>query len=98
MIYPECAARMQYHFLKPSPGQQERVQKCVRLVKAGDMKTAGEVMRDVVGELWRERDVPVTMGCTELPLAYEASGLPLERQVSSLKALSDKCISVLYGL
>ena len=96
MIYPECAARMQYHFLKPSPGQQERVQKCVRLVKAGDMKTAGEVMRDVVGELWRERDVPVTMGCTELPLAYEASGLPLERQVSSLKALSDKCISVLY--
>ena len=60
------------------------------------MKTAGEVMNEVVSELWRERDVPVTMGCTELPLAYEASGLPMDKQVSSLKALSDACIRVLY--
>ena len=60
------------------------------------MKTAGETMKSVVLDLWRERDVPVTMGCTELPLAYEASGLPLDRQVSSLKALSDACIRVLY--
>ena len=98
LIYPSCAEKMRYHFLKPSPSQQERIQKCVRLVKAGDMKSAGETMRDVVRELWGERDVPVTMGCTELPLAYEASGLPLERQVSSLKALSDACIRVLYEL
>ena len=96
LIYPVCAEKMRYHFLKPSPDQQERIQKCVRLVKAGDMKAAGETMNNVVRELWEERDVPVTMGCTELPLAYEASGLPLERQVSSLKALSDACIRVLY--
>ena len=97
LIYPACAEKMHYHFLKPSPEQQERVQRCVRLVKAGDMAGAGDTMRDVVRELWGERDVPVTMGCTELPLAYEASGLPMERQVSSLKALSDACIRVLYG-
>ena len=96
LIYPACAEKMRYHFLKPSQSQQERVQKCVRLVKAGDMKSAGETMREVVNELWGERNVPITMGCTELPLAYEASGLPLERQVSSLKALSDACIRVLY--
>ena len=98
LIYPACAEKMRYHFLKPSQSQQERVQKCVRLVKAGDMKSAGETMREVVNELWGERNVPVTMGCTELPLAYEASGLPNERQVSSLKALSDACIRVLYEL
>ncbi len=68
----------------------------MRYHKSGDMKTAGETMKSVVLDLWRERDVPVTMGCTELPLAYEASGLPLDRQVSSLKALSDACIRVLY--
>lgn len=96
LIYPSCAEKMHYHFLKPSAEQQERVQKCVRLVKAGEMHEAGEVMREVVGELWSERSVPVTMGCTELPLAYEASGLPQEKQVSSLKALSDACIKVLY--
>lgn len=98
LIYPSCAEKMRYHFLKPSPNQQERIQKCVRLVKAGDMKAAGETMNNIVRELWGERDVPVTMGCTELPLAYEASGLPLERQVSSLKVLSDACIRVLYEL
>ena len=97
LIYPACAEKMHYHFLKPSPEQQEKVQHCVRLVKAGDMAGAGQTMHDVVSELWGERDVPVTMGCTELPLAYEASGLPMERQVSSLKALSDACIRVLYG-
>ena len=97
MIYPACAEKMSYHFLKPSREQQERVQLCVRRVKAGDMAEAGELMREVVGELWRERDVPVTMGCTELLLAYDASGLPRERQVSSLQALSDACIRVLYG-
>ena len=96
LIYPSCAEKMRYHFLKPSPEQQENIQKCVRLVKAGDMKAAGETMHDVVLELWNERDVPVTMGCTELPLAYSASGLPVERQVSSLQALSDACIRVLY--
>ena len=98
LIYPVCAEKMRYHFLKPSPSQQDKVQRCVRLVKAGDLKAAGELMREVVRELWGERDVPVTMGCTELPLAYGASGLPLERQVSSLKALSDACIRVLYEL
>ncbi|MBQ6112091.1 MAG: aspartate/glutamate racemase family protein, partial [Synergistaceae bacterium] len=98
LIYPSCAAKMRYHFLKPSDEQQEKIQKCVRTVKAGDMKTAGEIMHDVVSELWRERDVPVTMGCTELPLAYYASGLPDEKQVSSLKALSDACIKLLYEI
>ena len=96
LIYPLCAEKMHYHFLKPSDEQQDKIQSCIRCVKAGDMKTAGEVMNDVVSELWRERDVPVTMGCTELPLAYAVSGLPDDRQVSSLKALSDECIRVLY--
>ncbi|MBQ9418897.1 MAG: aspartate/glutamate racemase family protein [Synergistaceae bacterium] len=96
LIYPSYAEKVRYHFLKPSQEQQSKIQSCVRLVKSGELKTAGEVMRDVVSELWRERDVPVTMGCTELPLAYEASGLPMDRQVSSLKALSDACIRALY--
>ena len=98
LIYPLCAEKKRFHFLKPSNEQQDKIQSCIRYVKSGDLKTAGEIMNDVVNELWRERDVPVTMGCTELPLAYEASGLPSERQVSSLKALSDACIKFLYEM
>lgn len=98
LIYQSCAAEKNYYFLKPSDEQQGKIQSCIRFVKSGEMKTAGEIMRGVVDELWRERNVPVTMGCTELPLAYEASGLPMDRQVSSLKALSDACIKILYEL
>jgi aspartate racemase len=37
------------------------------------------------------------MACTELPLAYDASGLPADRAVSSLEALSDACVRALYA-
>ena len=98
LIYPECAEKFRYHFLRPSHEQQDKIQSCIRLVKSGKLKDSAEIINDVVNELWKERDVPVTMGCTELPLAYEASGLPKDRQVSSLKALSDACIRELYEI
>ena len=98
LIYQTYAQENNYFFLKPSSEQQDNIQSCIRLVKAGDLFTAGEILRDTINELWRERDVPVTMGCTEIPLAYAASGLPDDKQVSSLKALSDSCLRVLYEL
>ena len=98
LIYPVCADKMYFHFLKPSHEQQDKIQSCIRYVKAGELNTAGEVISSVIQELWRERDVPVTMGCTELPLAYAASGLPDNKQVSSLKALSDACLKILYEI
>lgn len=98
LIYQTYAQKNNYFFLKPSREQQNNIQSCIRLVKAGDLFTAGEILRDTINELWRERDVPVTMGCTEIPLAYAASGLPDDKQVSSLKSLSDSCLRVLYEL
>ena len=56
----------------------------------------GRLLRGVVEDLWRERELPIVTACTELPLAYDASGLPPERQVSSLQALSDACLDALY--
>ena len=43
-----------------------------------------------------ELDLPVMTACTELPLGYAASGLPLDREVSSIGALVDACIRMLY--
>ncbi|MBQ7578519.1 MAG: amino acid racemase [Synergistaceae bacterium] len=98
LIYQTCAEKLNYHFLRPSREQQNNIQSCIRLVKAGDLHTAGELLRDTVNQLWRERNVPVTMGCTEIPLAYAVSGLPDDKQVSSLQSLSNACIRVLYEL
>lgn len=95
-IYPACAERKGYRFLHPSERQQERVQRCLRLVKAGEMAEAAGLMREVVEELWSEKDLAIATACTELPLAYAAAGLPEEREVSSLRALCDACLDVLY--
>ena len=52
---------------------------------------------DEIGErLWSIRRVPIVTACTELPLAYDASSLPPDMGVSSLKSLSRACIEKLY--
>ena len=60
------------------------------------MAEAAGLMREVVEELWSEKDLAIATACTELPLAYAAAGLPAEREVSSLRALCDACLDVLY--
>jgi aspartate racemase len=95
-LYPACARRMGYEFLHPSDERQERVQETVTLVKAGKMAEAGLMLRQVVEELWEKRDALIVTACTELPLAWAASGLPAEREVSSLQSLSDACLARLY--
>ena len=55
------------------------------------------MLRRIMDDLWSARDIPLCMACTELPLAYDASGLPADRAVSSLEALSDACVRALYA-
>lgn len=95
-LYERHAAEMGYTFYKVTDEVQARVQSIVALVKAAKMEEAGSVMREVVEGLWKERDILVATACTELPLAYDASGLSAERNVSSLAALSDACLEYLY--
>lgn len=96
-IYPACARRFGYTFFHPSDEQQERIQASLIQVKAGDLPGAGATLRAVVEDLWREKDALIVTACTELPLACAASGLPAEREISSLQALSDACLKFLYG-
>lgn len=95
-LYPACAEKKGYRFFHPSEEQQERAQRCLRLVKAGALPEAAALMRALAEELWRERDSLIVTACTELPLAYAASGLPQEREVSSLRALCSACLDILY--
>ncbi|GHV48689.1 aspartate racemase [Synergistales bacterium] len=96
-IYPAYAKTVGYRFREPSDAEQGRADKSLRLVKSGDIPEAGKVLREVVEELWSQEDIPVVTACTELPLAYSVSGLPAKREISSLKALSDACLRVLYS-
>ncbi len=96
-LYQGYAKKMGYSYLEVDDAMQQRVQACVVEVKANRMKEAGAAMRSIVEDLWKIKNLPVTTACTELPLAYDASCLPEDRSVSSLGALSDACLKVLYG-
>jgi aspartate racemase len=58
---------------------------------------AGRLLTEIVLPLWQEKDLPIMAACTELPLAYDASGLPQERTVSSLTALANGCLARIYN-
>ncbi|MCC8194689.1 MAG: amino acid racemase [Deltaproteobacteria bacterium] len=96
-LYQRYAEKRGYTFLEVSPEAQNDVTEALTLVKAGRMTEAGDRMRNVVEGLWRIENLDIATACTELPLAYDASGLPRDRSVSSLGALSDACLRVLYG-
>jgi len=95
-LYTKYANKKGYRFLDPPDEVQARVQQCVALVKAGKISDAGSLIRNIIEELWSKDDRLITTACTELPLAYAASGLPANKEISSLQALSDACLKFLY--
>ncbi len=95
-LYQKYADKKGYSFYIPSLEVQEQVQRSIELVKENRLTEAGDLLRPLVETLWRERDLPICAACTELPLAYDASGLPQEKTVSSLQALCDACLRELY--
>jgi len=54
-------------------------------------------MANTVMELWNEKELPVVAACTELPLAYHASGLEISGMVSSLGSLATACLERIYS-
>lgn len=95
-IYQKYAGKHGLKLFIPNEEQSDQAQAVIKCVKANQLAEAGRLMRNLVEELWREHDVPVMTACTELPLGYDASGLPQERSVSSLGALAAATVKKLY--
>lgn len=95
-LYQECAARHGFTLYIPNERQSDLAQAVIDKVKANELVAAGQICRKLAAELWAERELPVMTACTELPLGYDASGLPQERSVSSIGALADACVRALY--
>ncbi len=95
-IYQKEAKKRGYDMAIPPQEIQHDVEKCISKVKGGDLQLAGDIMFTVVERLRTVRDIPVIAACTELPLAYDASGLSSDGMISSLKALSKGCLAALY--
>lgn len=95
-IYAREAERRHYRAQEPEQKYRDQAIECIRLVKANKLKESGELMRRLASDLWDKEEMPLMCACTELPLAYDASGLPESRQISSLRSLADACLKRLY--
>ena len=91
-LYQRRAAQIGYRLAVPPEEIKQKIQNIIVDVKAGELTKAAGKMESAVRQLWDIEKLPVTTACTELPLAYEASSLPHELNVSSLSALADACI------
>ena len=95
-IYQRHAASVGYNFLIPDEAMQREIHDITDMVKAGKIQESGERYRAAIEKLWEIKRLPVVGACTELPVAYQATGLPEEMGISSLEALADGCIRELY--
>lgn len=96
-LYQKYADKRGFPFFTPLPGIREKVQESIELVKSNRKEDGGRLLKNIAEALWKERDLPICAACTELPLAYNASGLPGNKTVSSLQALCDACIRILHS-
>jgi len=95
-IYSREARKQRYNLLLPGEDVQEELQEIVSLVKANHRGVSGMAMAEVVRGLQKKRLLPVVAACTELPLAYQASGLDPGGMVSSLESLAEACLERIY--
>lgn len=94
-LYQKVAADKNYRLVIPPEDVQSRIQETIICVKSGNMKMAARSIEDAVKKLWSIEDLPIITACTELPLAYDSSDLPKDKNISSLDALAEACINIL---
>lgn len=87
-LYQRAAERRGYALHEPAVAHQERIMGVIGQVKAGKLDEAGAEFRRVVEELREIGERPIVMACTEIPLAFNRSGLDRSVAVSSLEALA----------
>ncbi|MEJ5927895.1 amino acid racemase [Corynebacterium sp. H128] len=91
-LYQRAAAEQSYVLHSPPADLQTEIMNTVGLVKANKLDEAGRSYRAIADQLFELRQLPLLTACTELPLAFNHSGLPTERAVSSLTALAQAVV------
>ncbi|MDD4160403.1 MAG: amino acid racemase [Synergistaceae bacterium] len=94
-LYQKEAAKRGFRLMVPPEDIRNQIQETIINVKAGKIEEAGRSIEKAVRQLWAIEDIPVITACTELPLAYDASDLPKQKNISSLDALAEACIKKL---
>ena len=95
-LYQVHASRSGYSFRVPEGKMLREIHDVTDMVKAGKTKEASRRYRDIIERLWEIERLPIVAACTELPIAYDGTGLPARMCISSLDALAEGCLRELY--
>ena len=97
-LYQRHAKDSGYNFDIADYQTQVDIHDVTDLVKAGKIEEAGKKFRPIIEGLWKIKEQPIVGACTEIPIAYAATGLDPKMHISSLDALADGCVRELYGV
>lgn len=96
-LYQRAAAERGYRLEVPSQEEKDAMMRIIGQVKAGRLREAGEAYRRLASRLRGSHELPLMTACTELPLAFDASGLEPGIQISSLTALAQATLETAAG-
>lgn len=94
-IYQKRAQELGYHLDIPTKSEQIIVHDVISCVKANQIEKGASVYKGICNELWSRKDQPVIGACTELPIAYAATNMPIKKMISSLDALAEASLKAL---
>ncbi|AJQ91261.1 aspartate/glutamate racemase family protein [Propionibacterium freudenreichii] len=97
-LYQREAEKRHYTILTPDDDGLDQLMTIVGEVKAGRLSDAGIHYSEIAEQLMSMHELPLMTACTELPLAFEASGLSPSIQISSLTALAEASMSEINKL
>lgn len=96
-IYERSIESEGKHAILPTPEQQQDVMAGIKAVKAGDIERGRALMEPVFDSLLEQGADGVILGCTEIPLAFDAfSDEKKAKSLDSLDLLADECVKYYY--
>jgi aspartate racemase len=93
-FYPARLEARGFECISPTPDEMDTlVMPGIALVKGGDVDRAGRLLEQAVRALLQRGAATVILGCTEVPVALDRLGSPLNaRCVDATAALAGRCV------
>ena len=92
-FYPDYLHRMGIHCSLPSTKIQAIVMQGIYQVKAGKIRAGARLLEQAAEHLFEQGVEKIILGCTEIPLAFDAIDSPLRRRaLDASQTLAQACV------
>lgn len=95
-LFQKYCSKFNYNIFIPNDDIAEKIHNCSNLIKSNQIEKAKLLTNEITQSLWKIKNYPLLVACTEFPLAYNELNLPSDKMISCLDVLADACIAQLY--